>query len=309
MKAQRRILLVDDDPLQYACVREMVATFRWEQFEVDWAPTYNEGLRQLLSGRHCACLLDYNLGSRNGLDLLREAMAKHCGTPVVMLTGMASGDVDFQALNAGALDYLDKTEVTPRNLERCLRYAIKLGEGMQTLRGLATHDALTGLLNRREFDRLINEEILRASRFRRGFGVILLDIDHFKLVNDTHGHQAGDAVLVHIARVLATVCRGTDRVARFGGEEFAILEPEADEAAAAESAERIRTALEELPCPLQGPADPIRTTLSAGVAAYPNNGDGCESLLREADRALYEAKSLGRNRVCRASQLRAPRQA
>ena len=303
MPAPRKILLIDDEPMQYACVREMVAHFRTEAFEVDWTPTFNAGLRALLSGRYCACLLDYNLGPHNGLELLSESTRRHCITPVIMLTGVAHGDIDMKALQAGAVDYLDKTEISVRNLERCIRYALKLSESMEALRSLATQDPLTGLLNRRELDRLLEEELARAARFRRGFAVVLLDIDHFKRVNDTHGHQAGDLVLTHLARILGTLARSTDRVARFGGEEFAIVELENDEEGACRSAERIRQTLAEQPCPVPGIEGGLRITVSAGVAVYPNHGDGVDSLLRSADRALYAAKAAGRDRVVRASEV------
>lgn len=303
MPDSRRILLIDDELTQFTCVRDMVAEFRTERFEIDWAPTFNDGLRALRTGRHCACLLDYKLGQRTGLELLREAMRLHVSTPIIMMTGMADHDLDMEALAAGAIDYLDKTEITPRNLERCLRYALKLSESIQSLHGLATHDPLTGLLNRRELDRLLEEELARAARFRRSFSIVLVDIDHFKAVNDTHGHQAGDIVLMHVAALLASHARSTDRVARFGGEEFALVELETDEAGALASAERVRAAMAGTPCAVPGVAGGLRVTLSAGVAVYPKHGDGMESLLRAADRALYEAKSLGRNLVVGASNL------
>lgn len=304
MLETRRILHIDDELSQYTCLRDMVAEFHSERFEVDWAPTFNDGLRALNTGRYCACFLDYKLGSRTGIELLRESVRMHCTTPIIMMTGMADHDLDMQALNAGAIDYLDKTEVSPRNLERCLRYALKLSASMQSLHSLATHDPLTGLLNRREFDRILEEETARATRFKRSFSVVLVDLDHFKNVNDTHGHQVGDMVLLHLASLMSSLARSVDRVARFGGEEFAIIELETDEDGALSSAERLRAALEASPCAVPGIAGGLAITLSAGVAVYPKHGDGSESLIRAADRALYEAKALGRNLAVGASALK-----
>ena len=304
MSEPRKILLIDDDRMQFAFMRDMVESFKTEKFELEWAPTFNEGLRALKTGKYCSAFLDYNLGARTGLELLEESARLRCTTPIIMLTGMSGDDIDMQALNAGAIDYLDKTEVSPRSLERSVRFALKLNDSIENLRGQATHDALTGLLNRRELDRLLASELARCSRFHRGFAIVLLDIDHFKRVNDTYGHQTGDLVLMHLAGLLGSLARSTDRVARFGGEEFAIVELENNEDGAVASAERIRLTVEATPCPVPGNEGGLAVTVSAGVAVYPNHGDGVDSLLRAADNALYAAKSAGRNCVLKASELR-----
>ena len=149
------------------------------------------GLARLLTGNYAVCLLDYRLGERDGLQLIREAAESGCRTPIVFLTAESSENVDIQAMEAGALDYLVKGEITPRSLERSLRYALKLGETLEALRRLATRDELTGLANRREYDRILAEEEDRAQRFGQPLSLVIIDLDRFKLVNDTHGHAAG----------------------------------------------------------------------------------------------------------------------
>src|SRR5690606_6479765 len=114
----RRILLIDDDRMQFRLTQAHFKNFPGEQFDLEWAETFEAGLAKLLSGEHAACLLDYQLGPRNGLELIRQAVAKGCRTPIVFLTAESSERVDIEAMNAGALDYLVKGEITSRTLER-----------------------------------------------------------------------------------------------------------------------------------------------------------------------------------------------
>ncbi len=163
-------------------------------------------------------------------------------------------------------------------------------EAVERLERLTLADALTGLGNRRAFDEALSSEAARASRAGEALGLIMLDVDHFKRVNDRHGHQAGDAALVTVARALDRTARAGDRACRIGGEEFALLLPGADAAAAAVVAERIRTAIANAATP----AGPV--TVSLGVASTGPGGD-VDDLVREADANLYAAKERGRNRV------------
>jgi two-component system, cell cycle response regulator len=293
----RKVLLIDDDRLQYRVTRAYFENFRADEYELFWAKTYEEGLEQLLSGEYSICLLDYQLGARDGLELMREASERGCRVPIVFLTADASERIDIEAMNAGALDYLVKGELTPRAIERSLRYALKLGETLEALRRLATRDELTGQLNRREFDRILREERERALRFGRSLALVLVDIDHFKSVNDTHGHQAGDAVLSEVAERLAKQVRTVDRVARYGGEEFAVILMEADGTAAVLVAQKICRFQEANPVKV-GTLD-LKVTLSAGVAVLPGDAKTAVELIAAADHALYRAKATGRNRVVR----------
>jgi two-component system, cell cycle response regulator len=290
----RRILLIDDDRLQLRYTQAQFKSFRAEKYDLDWSATYEDGIAKLLAGGYSACLLDYQLGVRDGLELIREAVSKGCRTPIIFLTAETSENIDIQAMNAGALDYLVKGEITPHMLERSLRYALKLGETLDVLHELATHDQLTGLLNRREFDRLLTEEVDRTRRFGRPFALVLGDIDHFKAVNDLHGHQAGDVVLREVADRLTGELRSVDRLARFGGEEMAMILMETDRATALETARRAGAALERVPIAVSGGTH-LRTTMSFGVAVMPQDADSAGMLVAAADKALYAAKARGRN--------------
>jgi len=292
----RTILLIDDDRMQYRLLLAHFKNLQGERYDLEWAATYEDGIEKLLRGTHAACLLDYQLGIRNGLDLIREAVSKGCRTPIVFLTAESAERVDVAAMNAGALDYLVKGEITPRMIERSLRYALKLGETLEALRRMATRDQLTGLLNRREFERILTEEDERVRRFKQSAALVMVDIDHFKSVNDTHGHSAGDVVLREVARRVADVVRTVDRAFRFGGEELALLLVQTDRSGAYDLARRACRAVERDPI-IVSDTIALNVTVSAGSAAMPVDADSGLSLLNAADKALYAAKGRGRNRA------------
>lgn len=298
----RRVLLIDDDRAQFRLTGAQLKHFPRDHYELDWAGSYEDGLKKLLTGDYAACLLDYQLGPRDGLQLIREAIAEGCHTPIVFLTAETSPRIDFEAMNAGALDYLVKGEITPRVLERSLRYAVKLADSFAALRQLATHDELTGLLNRREFDRILNEEQDRASRFQHALALLMIDVDFFKRVNDSYGHPAGDVVLREISARLAATVRNVDKVARYGGEEFAVILVQTDLNGAVDVARRIREAVAAAPISVASDvALPI--TVSVGVAALSREATTAAALLAHADKALYAAKAGGRDRVVRSGEV------
>ncbi|RRJ96544.1 diguanylate cyclase [Opitutaceae bacterium TAV4] len=294
----RKVLLIDDDRLQSRVIAQMFTAFRRERFVVEWAPDYESGLTRLLSGEFAACLLDYQLGPRDGLALLREAMARGCPTPIVFLTAETSARVDAEALDSGALDYLVKGEINPAALERSLRYALRLGDTLAQLRLRATHDTLTGLNNRHEFERLLADELERARLLGHPLSLVMCDIDHFKTINDTRGHAAGDAVLREVASRLRSALRASDRIGRFGGEEFAVLLAGADQEAARHIAVRMVAAVAASPI-TPAPFPGLSVTISAGVAGLrrPQPENTVAALFAAADQALYAAKHAGRNRV------------
>lgn len=297
---KRKVLLIDDERMQYHLVRQLFTRFVGEQYDLDWCSTYEEGLAALLGGDYAVCLLDYRLGSRDGLELMREATEQGCHVPIVFLTAETGTAVDMEAMNAGAMDYLIKGEISVPVLERSLRYALKLGATVGELRRLATHDGLTGLLNRRVFEQVLAEEVERAKRFGRGFGLIICDIDHFKRINDTHGHPVGDEVLREVARRLCAGLRSVDRIMRYGGEEFAILVPEGTLKLTCEVARRQAERVRAEPIRVGELALPV--TLSGGVAVFPADGEDAARMVQAADQALYAAKAAGRDRILSRSE-------
>ena len=298
-----RILVIDDDRLQFRLVQQHFKNFQRGAYELDWSETYEDGLARLLTGAYAVCLLDYRLGQRDGLQLIQEAAASGCRTPIVFLTAESSDNIDIQAMEAGALDYLVKGEISPHSLERSLRYALKLGDTLEALRQLATRDELTGLLNRREYDRILAEEEERSVRFGNPLALVIVDLDRFKSVNDLHGHSAGDAVLKEAARRIAGAIRTVDRAARIGGEEFALILVQTDRASALEVARRAIASVASEPITAGGGLS-LPVTASAGVAELPSDAKDAAGLFAAADKALYAAKAGGRNRAVSAPDAR-----
>ncbi|HEX2195833.1 MAG TPA: sensor domain-containing diguanylate cyclase [Actinomycetota bacterium] len=163
---------------------------------------------------------------------------------------------------------------------------------LQQVQRLAETDGLTGLANRRTFEATLEREMSRAARSGEPVTLVMVDVDHFKKLNDKHGHQAGDEVLRLVARVLASACRDFDTAARYGGEEFAVILPACSSAESLVVAERLRESIAEIETVTE-------VTASAGVATFPTHAADAEGLINAADEALYESKRAGRNRVTR----------
>ena len=174
--------------------------------------------------------------------------------------------------------------------------ALRLANGQ--LEQLALHDPLTGLANRRKFVERFAYEIARADRFRTPPSLLMIDVDHFKAINDQHGHLAGDACLKSLAALLAQSMRSVDLAARFGGEEFVVLLPETPEAQALVAAERMRSKVQAQPIGIGGDAPPVPITISVGVASAAGPAPTLDEMLARADAAVYRAKHAGRNQVC-----------
>lgn len=230
--------------------------------------------------------------------------------PVLALCPGDSAEERAEALRCGAHDALRwplaAVELVA-HLERAVRWhhrLQRLAEQNVALEQLSATDALTGIGNRRQFECRLTEEFRRACRYDDPLSLLLLDIDHFKSVNDRHGHLVGDAVLVEVARVIQRAIRDTDLVARYGGEEFAVLLPRTHLAGAITVAERVRTELQLLE-PI--PGSERRVTASFGLAARPGTQLSRPTQLFEAaDSALYRAKREGRDRICLFSPEAAP---
>jgi diguanylate cyclase (GGDEF)-like protein len=188
----------------------------------------------------------------------------------------------------------------------CLENAVN----RERLRIAGLTDSLTGLYNRRHLQHRLEQELARAGRYGHSLACLFIDADHFKRINDTYGHPAGDQVLIALAQRLRSHLRGSDLASRYGGEEFAVLLPQTDAASACRLAERIRLGVECEPVPLED-GRKVHLSVSIGVAALADRttqtpAEAGAALLRQADEAVYRAKSDGRNRVVCASDFRTP---
>lgn len=224
-----RVLLVEDDEDDYVLTRELLAEGFGARFIVEWANSRIPGLELLTEGHFDVALLDHNLGSETGIDLLREARARGCRTPVIILTGQDDRATDLNAMHAGAADYLVKGRVTGDMLERAIRYARERHRLLEEISALSLKDELTGLHNRRAFMTMADQRLQLLERSGSLCLLIFADVDNLKAANDTIGHEAGDRLLVDAARALQAAFRRTDLVARMGGDEFVVLADGASE--------------------------------------------------------------------------------
>ncbi|HKU54352.1 MAG TPA: diguanylate cyclase, partial [Rhizomicrobium sp.] len=208
-----------------------------------------------------------------------------------------------QALEMGVNDYLtrpvDKNELVARvrTQLRKKRYADRLRHNVQLSLEMAITDQLTGLHNRRYMSRHLDTLLANAKKSERPLAFVIMDIDHFKLVNDTHGHDIGDEVLKEFASRIAANTRGIDLACRYGGEEFVVVMPDTDTAFAYSIAERLRQSIETTPVKISRPPGALNITISIGIAKLESASDTAEQLLHRADQALYRAKRSGRNKV------------
>ncbi len=196
-----------------------------------------------------------------------------------------AGDRPYEASD------VEEVAVLVRQAETSIENSFLYDEAVR----LSITDGMTGLWNRRHFDLRLESELSRAVRFSEPFAVVFAELDQMKAVNDTHGHQAGDTVLIELARRLTEATREVDLVARWGGDEFTLLLPNTGVAGAIRLAEKIRHAVASEPFRVEGAA--LNITVSVGVAAYPEHGSSGKDLVAAADGAMYRAKAGGRNRV------------
>jgi two-component system cell cycle response regulator len=250
-------------------------------------------------------LLDHALPGTGGMAVLDRLRADDelAAVPVIMLTESADPQLPVEALRRGAHDCM-RRPFEPAELEARVMAAVRvkrlhdaLVDANRRLAAQALTDDLTGLANRRHGGRQLQREVALAVRHGRLLALARVDVDHFKAINDTYGHQAGDAVLAEVARRLAAAVRGGDELARWGGDEFAAIQLGTDRHGALRAAARLRAAVAVAPVAIAGGELPV--TVSVGWAHWV--GDTPDDLLARADRALYRAKHAGRNAVFPAS--------
>jgi diguanylate cyclase (GGDEF)-like protein len=302
MDGKKRVLIAEDDPVSRRVLEVFLS--KWG-YDATMAENGEEALRILESeGAPRMAILDWMMPGMEGVQVCRRIRA-HGGRPyvyILLLTARTQREDLLAGLESGADDYLTKP-FDAQELHARLRVGQRIVDlqdqligAREELRFRATHDALTGIYNHSEILDVMRRERFRQQREGGSFAIILADLDHFKRVNDTHGHTAGDVVLREAARRITASVRAYDFVGRFGGEEFLIVVPAAGTTGALATAERIRRAVE---------ADPVHTqdtevaiTISLGVAvsseAQPREP---QELFNLADDALYRAKEQGRNRT------------
>lgn len=300
-----RILMVDDDKDDYILTQDLLSEIADFKYDLEWVSTYDKALEVMENNTYDICLLDYQLGRRNGMELLREMIEKGCATPIIFMTGQGDHKVDMEAMKAGASDYLPKGEINASLLGRSIRYALERQKAKEQILHLAYYDALTNLSNRILFKDRLKQILCLSERYQRLSALMFLDIDNFKRINDTLGHNEGDLLLKEVAARLVTCLRTCDSVSRecmdklnatvsrLGGDEFTVLLSEINEYQdAAKVAKRI---LEVLSQPFVLSGHEVFITASIGITLIPLDSNNIDTLLKNADTAMYSAKSRGRN--------------
>lgn len=247
-------------------------------------------------------LTDHALPHANAFHFLFEARQMGLALPILLLTRDACARVAREAFHRGADDFLLKDDLESLPLLEVIgsliernRQKADLQREEKLLRELAERDGLTGLYNHRYFEKALEREFERARRYHRDLSLVMIDLDGFKAINDACGHPQGDQVLKQVARLLRQGVRFVDTVARYGGDEFAVILPETDLRTTARIANRLLREIRKSPFLYEGKIFPLSASL--GVAGLSTSHTSHQSLLDEADGILYEAKRLGRDRV------------
>jgi two-component system, cell cycle response regulator len=301
-RPSKSVLVAEDNPVSQAILRSMLTKWGYTvEIAKDgveaWAALQAQNAPRL-------AILDWMMPGLDGVEVcrrLRDA-PREPYVYVLLLTARTTSEDLVEGMEAGADDYLTKPfnaqelRVRLRAGRRILDLQEELLRAREALRVQATHDGLTGLLNRTAILEILQNDCARTNRERQSLSVLLIDLDHFKRINDSHGHQAGDAVLRQAASRMRSSVRRYDAVGRYGGEEFLIVLPGCEVSNARAQAERIRAAFAGKPFATASETLPITCSIGVSSRVFPAVEDS-GVLIREADLALYAAKDQGRDRV------------
>jgi two-component system, cell cycle response regulator len=296
-----RVLVAEDDAMFRRILQSWLTTWGYEVTMAEdgakaWAVLQQEIRPQVL-------ILDWMMPALNGLELCSKVRERNqIPYQYILLATAKDAKQDLvRGLEAGADDYLtkpfDRSELKAR-LRACNRILTLQDDQIQAheqLRFQATHDALTGLWNRGEILEMLRRELERGARSMTTTGILMLDIDHFKAINDTYGHLTGDAVLREVTQRISKAVRSYDSVGRYGGEEFVIVLPGCSREQVDQGAERVRAAVDDGPVRVN--ESQIAVTVSIGASVTTHGAISEKEILAAADVALYRAKEIGRNRT------------
>lgn len=295
------ILLVDDDSVDRESIRRSLRNNKTD-FHIVEAETVDESLELMQTAKFDVVLLDYNLPQRNGIELLLEMKGSdlHGNATFIMMSTDENDARALECITAGAQDFLTKLEITPFRLQRAIMNARtrselerKLLDSYIKTKVLAERDSLTGLSNRYFFDETLKVAIANNQRGKNIVALLLIDLDHFKYVNDSYGHDVGDQLLIDVVNRISDQLRDNELFSRLGGDEFAlVLTNLASLQVASDIAERIIKAFKE-PFLVHGKV--IQSGLSIGISLSPFDSNDAKELFKFADIAMYRAKNSGRN--------------
>ncbi|MFW8589475.1 EAL domain-containing protein [Glaciecola sp. 2405UD65-10] len=288
------LLIVEDNPADMTLYLRLLEDVEHGFEHVECLSTIKSAKKSLIGKPPpTCCLLDYNLPDGSALSLLESLQSDKgfSACPIIIITGQEDTKSAVRLLKLGAQDYIVKDELTPTTLLRTIRNAVNQWKLNKQLEQMALYDSLTGLTNRGLFLEKLDQTFNESARYKHHFGLMVVDLDKFKSINDIYGHQAGDYVLQMVAKKLLGALRSSDVAGRLGGDEFAILLPETCEKSAHIVAKKL---VATLSFDITWKNSIIPVSPSIGVAMYPSKAQSYKKLMREADMALYRAKHKGR---------------
>jgi diguanylate cyclase (GGDEF)-like protein len=290
----REVLLVEDNLIDAQLIRRLLRRAASAYYRIIHVRTLNDAVLSAEELDPDVILADLNLPDSRGTQTVASLQTSYPDIPLVIVSAWEDEAISLRSVKAGAQDYLVKGHIDAANLHRVIRYAVERKRTELELVRLAHYDQLTALPNRTLLRERVKHALGRAMRSGTGIATLVLDMDRFKEINDTLGHELGDKVLIEAGRRIRASVRDQDTVARLGGDEFAIvLEGVSEAKEVLAVVERITASLGHLTS-IEGHA--IKSSTSIGIAMYPENGSDLSELLQAADLAMYQAKSLGRGR-------------
>ncbi len=309
IKNNKTLLFVTDNQEDRKSYHQMLAVEKSQlspeySFHVLEACSCSEAVSQLENNNIDCILVNDNLPEMTGVEFSKQLykQSEYKVPPIIIVTTKQSATVVAEAMRAGISDFLIKDETTPHMLYSTVKHCIdevclknKIGETRAEVKDLTYHDRLTGLPNRFFFNKIIENEIARASRAKQTVSLLMIDVDDFKHINDTLGHPAGDEVIAQFALRIENIIRCSDIVARIDGDGFAVIAPEQnDPLNSGRVAEKIHDAIKEV-FTIQNGQEEVYLTCSIGISNYPAIADNTVDLLRSADAAMHESKERGKN--------------
>jgi len=295
-----KILSVDDNDNDFQTIRNLLK--EQNQINLYRAANIKEALALLEQNRFDVIFLEYLLNDGTAFDFLKNIKKKGIEIPVVVITGHGDEMIASQMIQSGVYDYLPKSKLSIESLSRAVnntlekaRLKMELKKAQAKMAEMSIMDELTKLSNHRYFMEVLESEFERAKRYKSEMVLVMLDMDHFKKINDTYGHPVGDTVLSEIGKILKESKRHNDQACRYGGEEFAVILPHTNRESAFTVCEGIRKAVAGHVFKYE--SNQFSVTVSVGIASG-NDSKSSKDLLAHADQALYQAKKTGRNKVC-----------
>jgi len=296
----RTILIVDDEIDTLSVLTEFLED---NKFRIVSTDDPHEAVSIVDQNDIDLVIADLKMPKMDGIELTREILQINADMPVIIMTAYASIESAIESIKAGATDFITKPFkfnhtlfVINKSLER--RALTKLAKKSVYYKKLSQTDELTGLFNLRSFKSVLGEHLKEHEKLGKGLSLMMADIDDFKRVNDSFGHQSGDKVLADIASIMSKSIRGCDFLARYGGEEFAVVLPETGKRAALKVGQRILEEIESFRFKAKDEETIGLITITVGLATYPRDGLTSQEIIESADKALYKGKKMGKNRIC-----------